>query len=105
MYRAGIPVLAGTDANSAPGAPAQVPHGSSMHRELELLVDAGLSTVDALRAATVLPAKYFGLDDRGAIAPGRRADLLLVDGDPLAGITATRNVQGVWCGGVEASIR
>ena len=105
MYRAGIPVLAGTDANSAPGAPASVPHGSSMHRELELLVDAGLSNVDALRAATVLPAQYFGLDDRGTIAPGRRADLLLVDGDPLADITATRNVQSVWCGGVEAGIR
>jgi imidazolonepropionase-like amidohydrolase len=101
MYRAGVPVLAGTDANSVPGAPASVPHGSSLHRELELLVDAGLTTVDALRAATSRPAKYFGLDDRGAIAPGLRADLVLIDGDPLADITATRRIQRVWCAGIE----
>lgn len=101
LHRAGVPVLAGTDANSALGAPAAVPHGSSLHHELELLVEAGLSTLDALRAATVLPARHFGLDDRGVIAPGRRADLVLLDADPLGDIRATRAVRRVWCAGVE----
>ncbi len=101
LYAAGVPVLAGTDANSAPGAPAHVEHGSSLHHELQLLVEAGLSTTDALRAATVLPARHFGLDDRGAVKPGLRADLLLVDGDPAIDITVTRNIVRIWCGGIE----
>lgn len=101
MYRTGIPILAGTDANSTPGVPFSPRHGESLHQELELLVDAGVSTRDALRAATSMPAQYFGLDDRGVIAPGRRADLVLLDGDPLADIRATRNVKRVWCAGIE----
>ncbi|GAA0744101.1 amidohydrolase family protein [Dactylosporangium roseum] len=100
-YRAGVPILAGTDANSTPEAPAHPSHGDSLHHELELLVDAGLSALDALRAATVLPAIHFGLVDRGAIEPGHRADLVLVDGDPLHDIRATRSITRVWCGGVE----
>lgn len=101
LHRAGVPILAGTDANNAPGAPASVPHGPSLHHELALLVDAGLTPLDALRAATVLPARHFGLTDRGAIAPGLRADLVLVDGDPLTDITATARVRAVWCGVVQ----
>ncbi|MFB7087813.1 amidohydrolase family protein [Streptomyces sp. NPDC056296] len=99
LHRAGVPVLAGTDANTQPGAPAQVPHGRSLHHELELLVAAGLTTAEVLRAATAAPALHFGLRDRGAIAPGLRADLLLVDGDPLTDISATRNIRHIWCGG------
>ena len=101
MYRAGIPLLCGTDSNSEIGSPANVPHGESLHHELELLVDAGLSPLDALRAATVLPAKHFGLPDRGVIEPGRRADLVLIDGNPLEDIRATRQILRVWCGGIE----
>jgi imidazolonepropionase-like amidohydrolase len=103
MYRAGVPILAGTDANAAPGVPAAISHGSSLHHELELLVDAGLSTLDALRSATSRPARYFGLGDRGVIEPGRRADLVLIDGDPLQDIKATRSIRRVWCGGVEVA--
>ncbi|MFG1646179.1 amidohydrolase family protein [Amycolatopsis sp. NPDC049252] len=103
LYRAGVPILAGTDANNEPGVPTAVPHGASMHDELELLVGAGLSTVDALRAATVLPAKHFGLDDRGTVRPGLRADLVLLDGDPVADITATRAITRVWCAGIEVT--
>ncbi|WP_410620994.1 amidohydrolase family protein [Amycolatopsis sp. cmx-8-4] len=99
LYRAGVPILAGTDANTEPGVPATVAHGVSLHDELELLVDAGLSTVDALRAATVLPARHFGLDDRGAVQPRLRADLVLIDGDPIADIRATRAITRVWCAG------
>jgi imidazolonepropionase-like amidohydrolase len=101
LHRAGVPILAGTDANDGPGIPFSPGHGESLHDELELLIDAGLSNVEALRAATVLPAKFFGLRDRGVIEPGRRADLVLIDGDPVADISATRLIRRVWCAGVE----
>lgn len=99
-HRAGVTILAGTDANQAASAPASPPYGTSLHRELELLVEAGLTTLDAVRSTTVLAAGYFGLTDRGVIAPGKRADLVLIDGDPLQDITAIGNVAAVWCGGV-----
>ena len=102
MLRAGVPILAGTDANAEPGSPSPVAHGAALHDELELLTEAGLSTVDALRAATELPAKHFRLPDRGAIRPGLRADLVLVDGDPVADIRATRAITRVWCAGVDS---
>jgi imidazolonepropionase-like amidohydrolase len=101
LHRAGVAVLAGTDANSAPGGPAPVAHGESLHRELELLVEAGLTPAGALRAATVLPAEHFGLPDRGRVEPGLRADLVLVDGDPLADIRATRAIRLIWCAGTQ----
>ena len=91
LRSAGVPILAGTDAPNPSTA-----HGASIHRELELLVAAGLSPTEALAAATSLPAARFGLADRGRIAPGLRADLVLVEGDPTAGIKATRKIVGVW---------
>ncbi|GIG50377.1 amidohydrolase [Dactylosporangium siamense] len=100
-YRAGVAILAGTDTNTDVESAGNFSFGDSLHHELELLVDAGLSNLDALRAATVLPAERFGLTDRGAVAPGRRADLVLVDGDPLQDIRAIRSISRVWCGGVE----
>jgi imidazolonepropionase-like amidohydrolase len=104
LHRAGVPILAGTDANAGPGIPFSPRHGESLHDELELLIDAGLSTVEALRAATVLPAQHFRLHDRGVIEPGRRADLVLIDGDPIADIRATRQIRRVWCAGVEHDV-
>ncbi len=101
LHRAGAQILAGTDSNHTPGIPVNPPFGSSLHHELELLVGAGLSTVEALRSATVLPAQAFRLPDRGVIAPGYRADLVLIDGDPIADIRATRRIQRVWAGGIE----
>ena len=97
--RAGRTVLAGTDANNTAEAPFQPPHGVALHEELERLVGAGLTPVEALRGATGDAAAVFGLTDRGVIAPGRRADLLLVDGDPTADVTATRSIRGVWIAG------
>ncbi len=96
LFLAGVPILAGTDAPN-PGTT----HGVSLHRELELLVDSGLSPVDALRAATSLPADAFHLPDRGRIAPGLKADLVLVEGDPSTVITSTRNIVSIWKDGVE----
>lgn len=75
-----------------------------MHHELQLLVAAGLSPTDALRAATATPARRFGLTDRGRIAPGARADLLLVDGDPIATISDTLSIRAVWRRGVRLAI-
>jgi len=96
LRAAGVPLLAGTDAPN-PGTA----HGASIHRELELLVQAGLTPTEALRSATSVPAKSFGLNDRGRIAPGLRADLLLVKGDPTQDIFATRDIVSIWKTGVE----
>src|SRR5688572_32732186 len=85
LRAAGVPILAGSDAPN-PGTA----HGASMHRELELLVESGLTPVEALRSATSVPARAFALSDRGRIAEGLRADLVLVNGDPTADILATR---------------
>ncbi len=92
----GVPILAGTDCPNLGTA-----HGASIHRELELLVEAGLTPAEALASATSVPAKAFGLQDRGRIAPGLRADLVLVKGDPTADITATRDIVAVWKLGVK----
>ncbi|APG61880.1 hypothetical protein LPB140_02485 [Sphingorhabdus lutea] len=94
---AGVLILAGTDAGN-PG----VYYGISMHRELQLLVKAGLSPAQALSAATANPAKAYKLTDRGRIANGMKADLLLVKGDPTKDITATRNIIDIWKDGQSA---
>lgn len=92
-----VPILAGTDSPN-PGTT----HGASMHGELEMLVAAGLTPVEALVAATSAPARAFHLDDRGQIVPGKRADLLLVRGDPTTDIKATRDIVAVWKLGMAA---
>jgi imidazolonepropionase-like amidohydrolase len=92
---AGVVLLAGTDAPN----PGTV-FGASLHRELELLVRCGISPAQALAAATAEPARVFGLADRGRVAAGKRADLVLVSGDPLTDITATRAIERIWRGGI-----
>jgi imidazolonepropionase-like amidohydrolase len=91
-----VPILAGTDAPN-PGTT----HGASLHGELALLVEAGLTATEALAAATSVPADRFHLEDRGRIAVGKRADLLLVKGDPTTDITATRDIVEVWKRGIQ----
>lgn len=95
LVAAKAPILAGSDAPN-PGTA----HGAALHRELELLVEAGLTPLQALAAATSVPARAFRIADRGRIAKGLRADLVLVNGDPTNDITATRDIAGVWKGGV-----
>ena len=102
LHIAGVPIIAGSDANRSKICP--VPHGESLHTELELLVEAGLSTKEALHSATLLAAQTFGLNDRGAIKPGMRADLVLLKENPLNDIKATRSIQKVWCGGITADL-
>ena len=94
LDRAGVPILVGTDA--ANGATA----GALMHAELETIVKAGMSPSEALADATSVPARIFSLNDRGRIAPGLRADLVLVHGDPTVDIRATKNIVGIWKQGV-----
>jgi imidazolonepropionase-like amidohydrolase len=101
FHQAGITILAGTDANAASASPAPIQHGEALHDELGLLVEAGLSPVEALRSATVVPAEFFGFTDRGVIEAGRRADLLLIEGDPTQDIAATRAIRGVWVAGMQ----
>ena len=95
LAAAHVPILAGTDAGNPGTAP-----GPSLHLELEYLVDAGLAPIQALAAATSAPANVFHLADRGRIAPGLRANLFLVRGDPTADIKATRDILFVWKDGV-----
>lgn len=95
LHAAGVPILAGSDAPN-PGTA----YGASLHHELEYFTDAGLSAVEALASATSVPAEIFGLVDRGRIAPGLLADLLLVNGDPTTDITATRSIVAVWKNGI-----
>ncbi len=83
MYKAGIPLVAGTDATP----------GFTLQRELELYVQAGLTPSQVLQVATWNGAKYARvLDDRGSVAVGKRADLILVDGDPTTNISDIRKV-------------
>jgi len=98
MARAGVPILAGTDAGNAGTL-----YGISMHRELAALVEAGLTPTAALAAATSAPAAAFRLGQRGCIATGCKADLLLVEGDPTRDITATRRIVEVWKDGQSAN--
>ena len=103
LHRAGVDVLAGTDAAalSIPG----VANGASLHNELRMLVLAvGFSPTEALRAATALPARRFGLTDRGRIRAGLRADLVLVDGDPTVTIGDTLSVRAVWRQGTRLAL-
>jgi len=88
-------ILAGTDA-PVPGTA----YGASLHEELGLYVHLGMASEQALAAATSVPARVFGLKDRGVIKPGMRADLLLVQGDPTTEIQATRNIVAIWKRGV-----
>ena len=89
MHEAGVKLLAGTDVSfiNAPGF--------SLHDELELLVAAGLPPAAALRAATSNPAAVFPKLETGSIAPGRRADLVLLDANPLTDIRNARRIRAV----------
>jgi imidazolonepropionase-like amidohydrolase len=89
MNRSGVQLLAGTDVSflAAPGF--------SLHDELALLVQSGLTPADALRAATLNPARLFPSLDGGSIAPGKRADLVLLNASPLDDIRNTQRVNSV----------
>jgi imidazolonepropionase-like amidohydrolase len=91
MQRSGVPLLAGTDTPN----PWVIP-GFSLHDELTLLVQGGLTPLEALQTATINPARFLGAtDSSGAIGPGKLADLVLLDADPLADIHNTSRIAAV----------
>ncbi|MET7304492.1 amidohydrolase family protein [Embleya sp. NPDC005575] len=96
LHDAGIDLLAGTDVSVPVPFLGGLAHGASLHHELQFLVRAGLTPTQALRAATATTARRFALADRGRIAEGLRADLLLVDGDPTTTIADTLNTRAIW---------
>ena len=98
LIDANVVLLAGTDAFN--GNP-RIVHGASYHRMLELYVAAGLTPLQTLQSATASIADTFGLHDRGKIEVGRRADLVLLDGDPTSEIRETRKILRVWREGKE----
>jgi imidazolonepropionase-like amidohydrolase len=93
--KAGIPILAGTDS----GVPGLV-YGFALHDELEAMAHAGMSNQQVLEGATRLACEWLGVDaDRGTVEEGKRADLLLLDADPLANVANTRKIAAVIAGG------
>jgi imidazolonepropionase-like amidohydrolase len=92
LHRAGIPVVAGTD---------QTIPGYSLHREIELYVQAGFTPMEAIQAATIVPARVMGLDrEVGTVEPGKRADVIVLSANPLDDIRNTRKVEYVITNGV-----
>ena len=92
LHRAGVPIVAGTDQ----GVP-----GYSLYRELELYVQAGFTPMEAIQAATLVPAKVMGLEKEvGTVEPGKRADVIVVSANPLQSISNIRTVEKVVTGGI-----
>ena len=92
---AGVKVGFGTDSG---GTPERVP-GVAEHRELALMVEAGLTPLQALGIATREAAKVLQLNDRGTLEPGKRADFVVLGADPLVDIANTMNIVEVWARG------
>jgi imidazolonepropionase-like amidohydrolase len=91
LHQAGVPIVAGTD---------QTVPGFSLDREIELYVQAGFTPMEAIQAATLVPARAMGMEkDSGTIEVGKRADVILVDGNPLENISDIRKVSAVFAGG------
>ena len=95
LWDAGIPIVMGTDAGNIGTL-----HGPALFREMALMHEAGLTSVQVLRSATTNGAKAMGRDDLGAIAPGNRADVVLLDADPLADVANLSRASRVIKGGV-----
>lgn len=95
MSRAGVPMMAGTDAMNPYCFP-----GFSLHDELALMVESGLTPLAAVQAATINPAKFMGRSSElGTVEAGKIANLVLLRADPLADIHNTTQIQGVWLQG------
>lgn len=98
LYKSGVKILAATDANLGSFAPA-VPYGTSLHRELELLVRSGMPPIEVLASATSKVADVFGIEELGSIKEGKRAGLILIEGRPDKNITDTTKIKQIWIDG------
>jgi len=99
LHEAGVDIGFGTDSGAMP----QRVIGFAEHRELELMTIAGFTPAEALAVATSEAALLQGLDDRGHVAAGKRADLLVLEADPLQDILNTRRIHAVWQAGRQVS--
>ena len=99
LHEAGVVICAGTGAN--PSREMHVSFGESIHHEMELLVRAGMSESEALRSASYGSAQSLGFKEQGVLEVGQRADLVLLDGNPLEDIRNTRRIRKVWLRGIE----
>lgn len=91
LHDGGVPFLLGSDAPQIWNIP-----GFSVHRELQALVESGLTPYQALATGTINVARFYRAEaERGTIAPGKRADLVLIDGNPLTDISNTAKISGV----------
>lgn len=104
LFDAGVDILVGTDVSVPMAHLGGLAHGVSVHHEMQLLVEAGLSPTDALKSATSVIAKRFSLTDRGQIAEGLRADLILVKGNPADHISDSLSILKVWKEGMEINL-
>ena len=98
LHESGVQILAATDSNPGSFAPA-VAYGTSLHREMALLVKSGMAPTEVLASATSQAAEVFGIDGLGAIKEGKRAVLLLIEGRPNETITDTTKIKQVWIDG------
>ena len=91
LHQAGVPIVAGTD---------QAVPGFSVDREIELYVKAGFTPLEAIQAATIVPARAMGMEqDSGTVEVGKRADVIVVDGNPLENISEIRKIDTVFAAG------
>lgn len=96
LHKAGVTMLTGTDSVTG-----MVDYGSSIHEEMAMLVKAGLTPVETLTASTSGVASFYKMTDRGRIAAGLKADLVLVEGDPSKNIDDSKKIKMVWKDGVK----
>lgn len=98
LHECGVKILTATDANNGSFAPA-VAYGTSMHREMQLLVQAGMTPTEVLASATSINAEVFGISDLGTVTPRKRAVLLLIEGRPDKNITDTAKIRQIYING------
>ncbi|MEX0828513.1 MAG: amidohydrolase family protein, partial [Haliea sp.] len=94
LNQAGVPVAMGTDS----GPPARF-QGYFEHLEMDMMVEAGMSPLDAVRSATGVAADCLGLADLGTLEPGNWGDLVILGANPAADIANTKTVESVWIAG------
>jgi len=100
MHRAGIPLLPGSDGGAGPDGSNVDIFACAFHVELALFVEAGLTPLETLQSATLSPAKFFNMTDSlGTVAPGKLADLVLLNANPLADIHNAKKIYGVMVNG------
>lgn len=99
LYDAGFDILVGTDPPNF-----QINFGTDLYKELKLLVEAGIPTLDVLRGATSLPIHHFNLGKTGMLKKGYTADMILIDGNPIENINDIGNINTVWKAGKKVDL-